>query len=386
MTYAKGRELYDADSHIMELPTFLSNFADPSIRDQLPDVSYRASIVTDEEVAVLMKQGGDQSTQHKEKMIALGDNLIRESKEIQALGSFNGQDRSKAMDLLGFKKQIVFSTLSVPIPFGKKLPPEVQYGAARAHTRAMADFCGSDDRLMGVGSIALDEPDLACQELDFALEAGLKAIWIPHRAPGERSPGHPDFDPFWARLQEADAPFCIHIGGAGLQLPRSWMNNGRPLPKDWTGGGENVRGMDMAVLHHAPERFLSAMVFDGVFERFPKLRGGVVELGAGWVPELLHRLDWTARVFGKMQPELLKGKRKPSQQIIDQVGFTPFVFEDVGRLIEQSHEDLYLFSSDYPHIEGSRDPLGKFDASLKDTNQNAVNKFFSENFQRIFMG
>lgn len=126
------------------------------------------------------------------------------------------------------------------------------------------------------------------------------------------------------------------------------MNNGRPLPKDWTGGGENVRGMDMAVLHHAPERFLSAMVFDGVFERFPKLHGGVVELGAGWVPELLHRLDWTARVFGKMQPELLQAKRKPSQQLIDQVGFTPFVFEDVGRLIEQSHEDLYLFSSDYP--------------------------------------
>lgn len=386
MTYAGGRILYDADSHIMELPTFLSSFADPDIKSQLPDISYRASIVTEEEVAVLMEQGGDQPQAHKDRLIGLGDKLIRESKEIQALGSFNGADRSKAMDLLGFQKQLVFSTLSVPIPFSTKLDNKISYGAARAHTRAMTDFCGTDSRLMGVATISLDHPELACKELDFALASGMKAVWIPHRVPGERSPGHADLDPFWARLEEAGAAFTIHIGGAGLQLPKAWMNNGRPLPKDWTGGGENVRGMDMAVLHHSAERFLSAMVFDGVFERFPKLKGAAVELGAGWVPELLNRLDWTAKVFGKMQPELLQTKRKPSEQLIEQMGFTPFVFEDIGRLIEQSHEDLYLFSSDYPHVEGSRDPLGKFDISIEGQSAQAQEKFFATNFQRLFMG
>ena len=51
MTYAGDRVLYDADTHIMELPDFLQKFADPEIRDQMPAVSYVRSIVTDEEVA-----------------------------------------------------------------------------------------------------------------------------------------------------------------------------------------------------------------------------------------------------------------------------------------------------------------------------------------------
>ena len=54
MTYAGDRVLYDADTHIMELPDFLQKFADPEIRDQMPAVSYGRSIVTDEEGAVIM--------------------------------------------------------------------------------------------------------------------------------------------------------------------------------------------------------------------------------------------------------------------------------------------------------------------------------------------
>ena len=59
MAYAPdARPFYDADSHIMELPNFLTSYADPDIRDDIPEVSYSASIVTDEEVAEIMAQGG----------------------------------------------------------------------------------------------------------------------------------------------------------------------------------------------------------------------------------------------------------------------------------------------------------------------------------------
>ncbi len=55
MTYAPAtRAFYDADSHIMELPDFLKAYADPALREAIPLVSYSASIVTDEEVAVIM--------------------------------------------------------------------------------------------------------------------------------------------------------------------------------------------------------------------------------------------------------------------------------------------------------------------------------------------
>lgn len=48
MTYApENRPLYDADSHIMELPDFLQRYADPDMRDQMPAVSYSKSLVTD---------------------------------------------------------------------------------------------------------------------------------------------------------------------------------------------------------------------------------------------------------------------------------------------------------------------------------------------------
>ena len=109
MTYVPDdRAIYDADSHIMELPNFLKAYADPGLRDEIPEVSYSASLVTDDEVAIIMNQGGQHSDEHRQSMVALGDDLIKSSKEIQALGAFNSSDRSKAVDLLGFRKQLVF--------------------------------------------------------------------------------------------------------------------------------------------------------------------------------------------------------------------------------------------------------------------------------------
>ena len=387
MTYAPAtRAYYDADSHIMELPDFLKRYADPALREDIPEVSYSASIVTDEEVAVIMDQGGRHSDAHVAAQVALGDRLIEASKEIQALGAFNSGDRSKAMDLLGFRKQLVFATHSVAMPFSpsSRLDPLLRYGGARAHNRHMDDFCSADDRLMGVAIIPLDDPDLAMAELKQVLASGLEAVWIPHRPSGDRSPGHVDLDPFWATLAEAGLPFLLHVGGAPLQLAKAWMNNGRPPTKDWLGGGENLRTKDVALLHEGPEAFLTMMVLDGVLERHPGLRGASVELGAGWVPELLRRLDWVVKHWSRNDANLQGLSRIPSEQITQQLAFTPFVFEEVGLFIDQSNPDLYLFSSDYPHIEGGRNPIGRFEAALGERNETVRDKFYAENFLRIF--
>ena len=180
MTYAPASTpIYDADSHIMELPDFLRDFADPSIRDELPQVSYSASLVSDEEVAVILDQGGKHSEAHVNEQIALGDELIAKSKEIQALGAFTRSDRTTALDMLGFKKQLVFATHSVAFPFhpSSKKDPVLRYGAARAHNRHMAHFCEEDNRFLGVGVIPLDDPARAMSELEAALDLGMKAIW-----------------------------------------------------------------------------------------------------------------------------------------------------------------------------------------------------------------
>lgn len=387
MAYAPSdRPFYDADSHIMELPDFLKKYADPGIRDQIPEVNYNASLVTDEEVAVIVGQGSRHSDAHIAAQIALGDRLIESSKEIQALGAFDPGDRTKALDLLGFRKQLVFATHSVTMPFSpsSKITPELRYAATRAHNRHMADFCAADPRLMGVAIIPLDEPAMAIAELDWVMTTCLKAVWIPHRPCGERSPGHIDFDPFWARLSEAGLPFLLHVGGAPLQQARAWMNNGHGLVKDWMGGGENLRTKDIAILHQTPETFISVMVIDGVFERFPALRGAAVELGAGWVPELLTRLDWVAKNWIRADKGQSPFSRKPSDMLRQQMAFTPFVFEDVGKLVDHSSPDLYLFSSDYPHVEGGRDPIKRFEGFLGERSAAVRDMFYAENFLRLF--
>ena len=386
MTYAKGRVFHDADSHIMEMPDFLSAFADPALKDKIPSIGFGGGGKTAEGKITRYRLEGVAKDEKVERLTGLGDGLIAGPKGYEALGAFDGTERKAALDLLGFRKQLVFSTFSVGVVFDERLAPDVAYGAARAHNRAVADFCKGDDRLLGVAAIPLDHPDRAMEELEYAIELGLGGVWVPHRTAGGRSPGHVDLDPFWARLADAGLPFLLHVGGHKLQIPKEWMNTGKPVPTDWLGGGENIRGKDMTSLHHMPETFLSTMVLDGVLERHPTLRGGAIELGAAWVPSMIRRLDQIADIWKKSEPALRELTRKPSQQITDQIRFTPYPFEDVGAMIRESNDKLYLFSSDYPHTEGGRNPLGRFEASLGEMSEETRERFYTENFADLYRG
>lgn len=383
MAYAQGRTYYDADSHIMELPDFFAEYADPEMRDRLP----RIEVPRVGRLANLLEHA-ERNRRHRPAelalLVALGDALISGPKGYLALGAFNREERTQALDQLGFAKQLVFATYSAGIAFSPQRSLEERYAAARAHNRAMADFCAADPRLLGVALLPLDEPRAACAELEHLLRLGLDAAWVPHRPCGACSPGHDDLDPIWARLAEARIPFVLHVSGVMLALEHAWMNTGRPAPTDWLGTGENVRAKDMASLHQPVETFISALVLDGVFERHRALRGGVMELGAGWVPQMLKRLDWIAEIWSKSDAALKALTRPPSQQIVEHMAFTPYVYEDVGELIRQSDSRLYLFSSDYPHVEGGRHPLERFSAALAGCDEAAHTRFYSQNFARLF--
>ncbi|MCC6921151.1 MAG: amidohydrolase family protein [Alphaproteobacteria bacterium] len=382
MTYATGRIYHDADSHIMELPDFLKAHASAAERDLVPTMAMPtvgALAVLDAESAA----AGRHSPEKVAEMLALGDRLLTGPKGHAALGAFNAEERTQALDLLGFRSQLVFASYSAGPAFDLRRPIEARYAAARAHNRGMAAFCASDRRLLGVGLLPLDEPARALAELQHIVDAGLKAAWLPHRLPGERSPGHNDFDPVWTLMAKAGIPFLLHVAGAPIQVARGWFNTGRAEPRDFMGAGESVRGKDMTSLHHGAETFIGAMVLDGVLERHPGLRGGAIELGAGWVPSMLARLDWIAGIWKKSEPELANLKRKPSQQVIDQLAFTPFPYENVAELIRQSDERLYMFSSDYPHIEGGRAPIARFEAGLAGARDSAKDAFYAGNFARM---
>ena len=382
MTYAGDRVMLDADSHVMELPDFLATHADPDMRERIPPVSFAAG-------GKLGKRLESYSAQRRhvpevvEEQRSLGDRLLTGAKGYEAIGAFDTSERSLALDQLGFEKQFVFASFSTGVVFDARLTPDVAAGAARAHNRAMAAFCEGEPRMVGVGATALDDVDAAIAEVDHIVSLGLGAIWIPHRAPGGRSPGHDDLDRFWAKVADVGLPVLLHVGGHPLQIDQAFMNTGRPVPGDWLGGGENVRGKDMIGLHHSAELFVGTMVLDGVLERHRALRLGVIELGAGWVPAMLRRLDQIAGIWGRSEPELKALTRKPSEQLTEQAAFTPYPFEDVGAMVRDSNPDLYLFSSDYPHIEGGKDPLGRFEASLTGCSDDVMQKFLSGNMRRL---
>jgi len=279
MPYAQGRTFLDADSHVMELPNFLRDHADASMRDRLPELSFASGGRMQDALAELGARGGH-GPERVEELANLGDGLIAGPKGYDALGAFNPLERSRALDLLGFDRQLVFATFSPGAMFPPNVDRDVATAAASAHNRAMAEFCAADHRLIGVGATSLDDVDAAIRELDRIVELGLGAVWIPHRPADGRSPGHDDLDPFWARLAETGMPAVLHVGGVALQMPPEWMNTGRAVPTDWLGGGENVRGKDMVALHHAVEAFVGTLVLDGVLERHRGLRIGVIELGA----------------------------------------------------------------------------------------------------------
>ncbi|MCY4516400.1 MAG: amidohydrolase family protein [Acidimicrobiaceae bacterium] len=378
MSYARNRTYLDADSHLMELPDFLRTHADPGIRDRMPDIDFAngGRLTDDMELAARQRAHPPETV---EELTALGDDLIAGPKGYQALGAFNAAERSTALDLLGFAQQFVFATFSVGVAFDPAADLDIRYGAARAHNRGMAEFCAGDDRLIGVALLPLDDPQMAAAEMSHALDLGLGAMWIPHRPAGGASPGHSDLDPVWAQMAEAGVPFVLHVGGNPLQIKPEWMDTGRPVPTDWLGGGENVRGKDMVALHQAAETFVGVMVLDGVLARHPNLRGGVIELGAGWVPQMLRRLDQVVEIWKRSEPDLAALGDTPSQQITRQMAFTPYPFEDVGAMIRDSNENLYLFSSDYPHIEGGRNPLGRFNASLEGFDGHVLDRFYADN-------
>jgi predicted TIM-barrel fold metal-dependent hydrolase len=383
MAYAQGRRCFDADSHLMELPDFLRAHADPDVRERIPRVSVSAGGRLSANIEEFARRRAH-TPEHVAQLVALGDDLIAGPKGYLALGAFHSGERRTALDLLGFERQLVFSTFAAGIAFAEALPLDVRYAAARAHNRGMAEFCADDARLMGVGALPLDDPARTRAEAQHLIELGLAAAWVPARPCGGRSPGHGELDPIWACLAEAGVPFVLHVGSAPLQLDAAWMNTGRPLPSDWLGGGENVRGKDMTSLHHAAETFLGTVVLDGVLERHPTLRGGAIELGAGWVPSMLRRLDWIAEIWRKSEPDLAALRRAPSEQIVAQLAFTPYPYEHVGKLIAESDERLYLFSSDYPHIEGGRNPIGRFERTLDGVAPSVRERFYAENFARLF--
>lgn len=361
----------------METEGWLAGYTDPKVRSRLCDFG-PASPRTGLEEALAFAQLRAEQPRLMEQAEADPYSAVGWA----ALGALHGAERSRTLDLLGFDAQLVFSTFAIS-QFLASDDPEVRSEGTRGHNRGVVDFCSADARLLPVGIVPLDDPETAVELLKHALTIGCAAIWIPPASPRSLSPSHEGFEPFWSRLEDADTPFVLHVGTGGGQIASVYNNTGRPQPRDYLGGGDNMRAKDFMVLHHLPETILSVLIVDGVLDRHPRLRGACIENGSSWIESWMHRLDMAPTMFSETERDLAALTLRPSEYVHRQLKFTTFEGDPVHSIIDRLGANLLMFSSDYPHPEGGRDPIGRTEKALAGMSEETIERHFSENFAEL---
>ena len=290
--------IFDADSHLMETPDWLGEFADEALRRRLEPLGLAGA---GSGAAELMEKLPDVWESHRDQEI--GPEVLQGPKGWMAPGALDTEVRSRVLDALGIDAQLVFPTFALGPFLAWTATSTSSTAGPRRSTGRWSPSARPTRGSRRSGSSPSTTPNGRERRSSARSPTACPPSGCPPTLPGDFSPTHVDLDPVWARLAEARVPFVLHVGGGKL-LPKAFHRNGLTRPKDWLGGGENLRAKDFPVLHHSPERFLACMALDGVFERHPDLRGAAIELGATWVPGLLRNVDHAHHNFSKFEPAL----------------------------------------------------------------------------------
>lgn len=390
-----GLTVHDADAHIMETPTWLRDYADPAIRDHAEVLTYpggnelQQAVELSENVRDLNSAFERLTQRHRsEEYRAAEEAELMSRKNFAATGSYLAEDRPRVLDMLGFASQLVFNTFHNARlrNWEHSGDLDLAIGVAAAHNRGMLDFCSVDARLLPTLYVPLADIDRAGGLAQTAINQGAGALLIASSCPPTHSPSHIGLDAVWAAAAEARVPIVFHVGGTGELLDRNYFNNGLPMPPDFHGGEENFRSVDYMAIPVQPAQTLATMVFDGVFERFPDLMVGVIEQGAIWVPSWMRQMESAFDAFARHEERLQKLSMRPSDYVRRQMRFTPYPTEDVGWIIEQAGSEIPMFSSDYPHVEGGRRPIERFERSMANCSDADRQAFYHDNFEDLMGG
>ena len=383
MSHRVGRTVRDADSHIIEGRGWLEGYATAYVRENL-----------DKGVFDLDMPALDPIIEAANKRLAGDDPELTEALKADlfahpgkrnmwsAYGAVEKTERSDALKIMGISSQLIFPSVGAG-RFARSKDLEVVYGGCDALNRGMADFCADDPNLHSVGYLSLRDPKRAQESLKLALELGINAMWIASDAMEGRAPSHIAYDALWARLQEAKVPVTLHIG-SGQNMPSVYMNTGiERVLKGNVGNIETTKPKDLPVIHHSIERWITCMIYDGVLERFPRLKVGIIELGANWVPASLMNLDMGVSLLGKFDQNLKSLSLKPSEYFQRQIRVAPLHTENAGWILKNVGKDILMYNTDYPHPEGGKDPFGAYERSLDAVaaTPEELDRFYSKNYE-----
>jgi len=347
----------DVDQHLFESRTTWSEHIDPahgsdalSITDDeagWPWLTWRGSRLTPLEVPIPERStliGQDRLRRLRgERSPASFDDLVPDSYR------FSGA-RLQSLDEFGLDAAVLFPNYG--LLWEQRLASDrvAQRANARAYNRFVAEVCGEgDERLFGVAHLLLHDPHWAVEEIARVRSQGVRLAMIAP-APVDGKPlSHSDFDPVWAAFSDQGVAPVFHVSEFESPLHPAWRE------------GEHEDGeqlFDSIFLYLAPAVALANLILNGVLERFPRLRIGVVELTASWVPSFLLHIDGASDFYTQRHGEPFRVlAHRPSEYFQRQVRVAALPYEMPNRLVPKVGDETFMIGSDWPHAEGVADPM-----------------------------
>lgn len=328
--------------------------------------------------------------------IAAIDESVLVTKGSVAPGAADYSRRIEVMDAMGVGSQLMFpgsiglyGTVLRANYNDMELFPGITANRAELGNRCielyqnyLLEIARFSKRIVPVAPIIEDDVPAVIATAKRLIDGGIKAVWLPAGLPvGGVSPASLQLDPLWSMCADADVAVTLHIGGDGRLLASTAWQQAEPFEGFMSLGEFSVDPYSTANLHLPFQNFTSLMVLGGVFDRHPRLRFGVIEVGAHWVGPLMENMDMWHRSMGHFNKNPHKLKELPSTYLKSNVRVSFFHFEPVDTYIDRypGIDDVLAFSTDYPHVEGGKDVFRRIHAKVEPLGRQTVDKLFVGN-------
>ena len=259
---------------------------------------------------------------------------ILEDTELSGIGFGSSQVLGPGRLEVMNERGIDYQALSINRYWWYQADRELAADIVRLHDEGLAAWVGEHpDRFVALTSPALQFPDLAAEQLEYAVnELGHRGASVGGSCNGENL-SEARFDPFWAKAEELGAPVFMHPGGAS-NLIRDGALDGR-------GDLGNIIGNPLETTH-----FLARLMFDGTLDKFPGLKV-VGAHGGGYLPSYLMRTEVACEVRGNAD---CANTRLPSEYLRDQILVDSMVFSHEGlrHLVAEVGASQVVYGTDVP--------------------------------------
>jgi aminocarboxymuconate-semialdehyde decarboxylase len=252
------------------------------------------------------------------------------------------------MDAMGVDLQVISPTAT---QYYYWVEQELAKVLVKEQNEAIATTCAQHpDRLIGLGNVSLQHPELAAAQLDYSVkELGLKGAVISSSVNGD-SLGGETLAPFWRKAHDLGCIVFIHPFGTtlGTRLERYYLSNvvGQPLETTIA---------------------LSELIFSGSLDRYNGVKI-VAAHGGGYLPTYIGRSDHAFRD----RPEAGGCAKAPSAYLKD-IWFDTVIYDEVAlrHLIDRVGISQVVVGTDYPFDMGDY-AVHELLASLPESDRAAI--------------